>query len=101
MINKTAMKKIFPTECPSCGSELRVRSLFCTECGTTVSGDYPLHVILKLPPESQAFILDFVKCSGSLKEMASLMSLSYPTVRNKLDEIITSIKKLEQDGQAL
>lgn len=27
--------------------------------------------------------------------------LSYPTVRNKLDEIITSIKKQEQDGQAL
>lgn len=95
------MKKIFPTECPSCGGELRVRSLFCPDCGTSVSGDYPLPVILRLPPEAQAFILDFVKCSGSLKEMASLMSLSYPTVRNKLDEIITSIKTLEQDGQTL
>ena len=95
------MKKIFPAECPSCASELRVRSLFCTECGTTVSGDYPLPVILRLPPDAQAFILEFVKCSGSLKEMASLLSLSYPTVRNKLDEIITAINKLEQDGQTL
>lgn len=95
------MKKIFPNECPSCGGELRVRNLFCPECGTSVSGDYPLPAILRLPIEDQAFILDFVKCSGSLKEMASLMSLSYPTVRNKLDEVITSIKKLEQDGQTL
>ncbi len=95
------MRKIFPTECPSCDGELRVRSLFCPECETTVSGDYPLPVILRLPPETQAFILEFVKCSGSLKEMASLMSLSYPTVRNKLDEIINTINKLEQDGQTL
>ncbi len=95
------MKKIFPTGCPSCGSELRVRTLLCPECGTTVSGDYPLPVMQRLPAEAQTFILDFVKCSGSLKEMASRMSLSYPTVRNKLDEIITSIKKLEQDGPTL
>ena len=93
------MKKIFPTECPSCAGELRVRSLFCTECGTTVSGDYPLPVILRLPPDAQAFILEFVKCSGSLKEMAAQMGLSYPTVRNKLDEIIENIQKLEHNEE--
>lgn len=33
-------------------------------------------------------------CSGSLKEMASNMGVSYPTVRNKLDDTIAKIKLL-------
>ncbi|RZJ74088.1 MAG: DUF2089 family protein, partial [Flavobacterium sp.] len=32
--------------------------------------------------------------SGSLKEMASQMGISYPTVRNKLDDLIAKISKL-------
>jgi len=48
-----------------------------------------------LTVEEQKFILTFVKSSGSLKEMASLLSLSYPTVRNMLNEIIQKIESYE------
>ena len=91
--------KILPTACPSCGSELRVHSLQCADCGTTVTGDYPLPVLMRLAPEKQAFVSEFVKCSGSPKEMAAQMGLSYPTVRNKLDEIIENIQKLEHNEE--
>ena len=35
--------------------------------------------------------MEFVKASGSLKEMASILNVSYPTVRNRLDEIIDKL----------
>jgi hypothetical protein len=37
-----------------------------------------------------------MKASGSLKEMAKLLGLSYPTVRNRLDETIERIKLAEK-----
>ena len=49
----------------------------------------------KLAAEDQEFVVQFVKCSGSLKEMARLQKLSYPTVRNDLDNIIEQIKLAE------
>jgi hypothetical protein len=70
---------------------LKVRSLACESCGTTVSGSFDLPLLARLSAEDLQFILDFVKCSGSLKVMAQQMGLSYPTVRNLLDDIITRI----------
>lgn len=45
--------------------------------------------------EDQEFVLEFIKASGSLKEMAKIIGVSYPTVRNRLDEIIENLKKRE------
>ncbi|MEG1377589.1 MAG: DUF2089 family protein, partial [Myroides sp.] len=36
----------------------------------------------------------FFLTSGSLKEMASQLGISYPTVRNQLDDMIQHIKDL-------
>ena len=44
-------------------------------------------------PEDQDFILQFIKASGSLKEMAGILKVSYPTVRNRLDEIIDKLNQ--------
>jgi hypothetical protein len=41
-------------------------------------------------------MLAFIKASGSLKEMARLLRLSYPTVRNRLDDIIERVKLAEK-----
>ncbi|MDR1370444.1 MAG: DUF2089 domain-containing protein [Dysgonamonadaceae bacterium] len=82
---------MLPCNCPSCQSVLKVRSLVCESCGTEVSGLYPLPVLARLSTEEQDFILRFVKSSGSLKDMAKQLSLSYPTVRNLLDDIIKKI----------
>ncbi len=52
---------------------------------------------MQLPADDQLFILDFVKSSGSLKEMARKLGLSYPTVRNRLDDIIAQIQTIENN----
>jgi len=84
--------KVLPIVCPSCNSHLKVKSLICEQCQTEIQGQYELPSLARLSADDQAFILEFIKASGSLKEMAGLLGLSYPTVRNRLDEIIERIK---------
>ena len=62
--------------------------LACPDCTTSVRGDFPLPPMCRLGGEDQHFVLAFVLRSGSLKEMAKLYSVSYPTVRNRLDGLI-------------
>ncbi len=90
--------KNLPSRCPACGGRLHVASLHCAECDTRIEGDYRLPVVLQLSPADQQFVLDFVKASGSLKEMARLLELSYPTVRNRLDDILARIAEAECEG---
>ena len=47
---------------------------------------------LELEPEDAAFLKNFALASGSLKEIARLYQVSYPTVRLRLDRLIQKIK---------
>ena len=49
--------------------------------------------LMRLTEEEQRVDADFVMCSGSLKEMAARMGVSYPSVRNRLDEIIGELRR--------
>lgn len=81
-----------PVQCPSCESELMVSKLSCKQCTTSIQGEFSLPALTLLTKEEQAFVLDFVLSSGSLKLMAERLKLSYPTVRNMLDAIIEQLK---------
>ena len=86
---------MLPTICPSCQAHLQVKSLKCDSCHTEVSGLYDLPLLSRLSSDDQQFILNFVKRSGSLKEMAAELKLSYPTVRNMLNDIIKHIEVID------
>ncbi|REC52814.1 MULTISPECIES: DUF2089 family protein [Chryseobacterium] len=53
-------------------------------------------IYLQLTREEQEFILSFFLSSGSIKEMAKQAGLSYPTMRNKLDDLIGKIETLKK-----
>jgi len=89
------MKPKLPIHCPSCSHSLSVSQLTCETCHTQVSGNYSMPLLLQLTEEEQNFILQFFLSSGSLKEMALQMGNSYPTVRNKLDDMIEKIKQTQ------
>jgi hypothetical protein len=90
----TEIKKHLPLQCPGCNQPLKVSRLFCDECRTEVSGTFDLPLLARLDEKEQAFVIDFVKSSGSLKDMAKSMGISYPTVRNFLDELIDKLNKM-------
>ncbi len=52
-----------------------------------------------LEEEDLTFIKNFVLTSGSLKEMAAKYSVTYPTVRLRLDRLIEKIK-MHEDSEA-
>lgn len=84
-----------PIVCPSCDSQLKVSQMKCSSCDTLISGSFDLPVLLRLNKEEQEFILNFFLSSGSIKEMARQAELSYPTMRNKMDDLIEKITKLQ------
>ena len=88
---------MLPTYCPSCHAQLKVKCLKCESCQTEVNGSYDLPVLALLPEIDQQFVIRFVKNSGSLKEMASELKLSYPTVRNMLNDVISKIESYEKE----
>lgn len=87
-----------PIRCPSCEERLKVAKLTCSTCNTEVSGIYELPVLMQLDKEEQDFVMEFLLSSGSIKEMASKLGKSYPTVRNRLDDLILKINQLH-DGK--
>jgi len=89
------MSKKLPINCPSCQSELNVHSLQCSNCQTSINGSFELPLFLKLETKEQDLVIAFVLSSGSLKVMAQQLKLSYPTVRNMLDELIKKITELQ------
>jgi Uncharacterized protein conserved in bacteria len=50
-----------------------------------------------LEDEEIVFIKKFVLASGSLKELAKQYGVTYPTVRNRVDNIIKKIQVSESD----
>lgn len=91
------MMKQLPLMCPSCQHGLAVKSLICEQCSTTIEGLFSLPVLTKLRQDEQQFVIDFIKSSGSLKEMAKQLGLSYPTVRNMLDDLIQKLNAHENN----
>ncbi len=82
------------TKCPVCGSQLNVTRLHCSHCDTniestfnTVSGPFS-----QLSPEQVQFVLTFVRCEGRLNRMEDELNISYPTIRNRLYEIIRALR---------
>ena len=51
---------MLPCNCPSCKTQLKVKSLVCENCATEVHGLYALPILARLSVEDQDFILKFV-----------------------------------------
>jgi len=53
-----------------------------------------------LNEEDLAFLKQFMLSSGSLKELARIYGISYPTVRLRLDRLIEKVKVLDRGQDA-
>lgn len=91
--------RTLPVQCPSCARELHVVRLGCDHCDTVVQGCYALPVLTRLSQGDRSLILNLVKSSGNLKDLARLYGVSYPTVRNRLDALIEKIGEIEADKE--
>ena len=74
-------------KCPVCGGETEITKINCNECGTTLEGHFKLCKFCKLTTEQKTFIDVFIKCRGNIKEVEKELGISYPTVKNKLEDV--------------
>ena len=80
-----------PTHCPVCKSELEITRLHCSTCDTTIEGRFSGGPIAHLTAEHLDFIVTFVRCEGKINRMEQELGLSYPTIRNRLHEVIRAL----------
>lgn len=80
-----------PTECPVCHDNLLVTRLVCRNCGTSLEGRFDLGRLFRLTTEQRHFVEVFIRCEGKLNRVQEELGLSYPTVRNRLEEVIRAM----------
>ena len=80
-----------PSKCPICDGEIIVTRLHCRDCDSTIEGRFISGHFENLTPEQLSFIETFVRCEGKITRMEEELSLSYPTIRNRLHEVIRAL----------
>lgn len=79
------------TQCPVCKDELVITHLQCQTCNTSIEGHFFSGPFASLSREQLAFIEVFIRLEGKLSRMEGELGLSYPTIRNRLHEVIRAM----------
>ena len=77
--------------CPVCGEPMLVTRLYCRACDSALEGHFTLGRFYQLTPEQMAFIETFIRCEGKLTRVQQELSMSYPTARARLTEVIHAL----------
>ena len=83
----------FTNTCPICQSKVRITRYHCDSCDTTIEGSFllPVDPFSRLSEEQRHFMLTFVRAEGRLNRMEEILGMSYPTLKNRLNELITAL----------
>lgn len=77
--------------CPVCDGVLDVTRLYCRACDTSIEGHFALGRFWRLSAEQLAFAETFIRCEGKITRVEEELGVSYPTVRNRLNEVIRAL----------
>ena len=88
-----------PSNCPLCSGEVTVTKIYCRDCDSTIEGRFSAGVFSQLTLEQLAFVETFVKCEGKINRMEAELGLSYPTIRNRLHEVIRALGYEPGEGE--
>jgi len=89
--------------CPVCTHELSVTRLRCGDCGTTIEGEFSVGRFGRLTREQLVLLESFLRSRGNLRDMERELSISYPTVRARVEALVRALgfgPRDEADGPA-
>lgn len=87
--------------CPVCQDVLEVTELHCSQCDTRITGRFDLGRLYQLTAEQLSFVETFIRCEGKINRVEEELGISYPTVRNRLHEVIHALGYEVRDEGAL
>ena len=77
------------------GAPILVERIRMAESGIAVEGEFELPPLARLSAEDQIFIMAFIRCHGSIKEMEGIFGISYPTVKSRLNRLAGQLEFVE------
>jgi hypothetical protein len=77
------------------GASMVIERVRLVDRGVSIEGDFELPPIACLSAEDQVFIMAFVRCHGSIKDMEQIFGISYPTVKNRLNRLAKQLEFVE------
>jgi len=81
-----------PNKCPFGGGQIVVTQFYCPETNITIDGRFSVDApFAQLTPEQLHYVETFVRCEGKLSRMEGELGLSYPTLRNRLHDVIRAL----------
>ncbi len=85
------MQREVISDCPVCDSPLTVTRLHCSNCGTTIEGEFTVGRFSRLNREQYALLESFLRSRGNLRELERELGVSYPTVRNRVEALLRAL----------
>ena len=82
------------------GSPILVEKVRLVDKGIKIEGEFELPPLARLSAEDQVFIMAFIRFDGSIKEMERIFGISYPTVKNRLNQIARQFVLLDTSPQS-
>lgn len=85
---------ISKTRCPDCMKPMQLTRATCPECQIHLEGQFEVSSLSALPEEEQVFVIAFLRHHGSIRKMEELFDISYPTVKNRLRNIVDQLDRV-------
>ena len=80
-----------PSRCPFCEAELEAVRLHCPSCDTSFEGRFSTSRLTGLSDQQLDFVVTFVRCEGKINRVEQELGVSYPTIRNRLQDVIRTL----------
>jgi len=77
------------------GKPVTVERVYVVDSGIAIEGSFAPPPLASLSAEDQVFVMAFIRCHGSIKEMEEMFGISYPTVKNRLNRIARQFEFVE------
>ncbi len=87
-------------KCPLCDGGLQVTSVTCPCCDIEMRGSIRAHWLMGLDRDQLDFLLTFVRCRGVIRDIEALLGVSYPTVRNRIDQLVDGVEQRLEESQS-
>jgi hypothetical protein len=77
------------------GADIVVERVRFADSGIAIEGEFELPQLARLSAEDQIFVMAFIRCHGSIKDMEQMFGVSYPTVKNRLNRLSQRLELVE------
>jgi hypothetical protein len=77
------------------GKPVTVERVRLVDSDIAIEGSFSLPPLANLSAEDQIFVMAFIRCHGSIKDMEQMFGISYPTVKNRINRIARQLEFVE------